>query len=138
MPGLLDTIAGYCSSALIPTAQSRSCMALSGGKRPCLGVPSALGRRHRLGRRPADRWRARSARAATVASVPCRHEGAAVLGSDVGSDRGPIVLRNDWFLAALGVLAGVLLPIAVFAIFRVQYRWKVQNQLPDAFFLIAR
>jgi tight adherence protein B len=57
---------------------------------------------------------------------------AAVLGAI------PIVLRNDWFLAALGVLAGVLLPIAIFSIFRIQYRWKVQNQLADAFFLIAR
>jgi tight adherence protein B len=57
---------------------------------------------------------------------------AAVLGAI------PILLRNDLLLAALGVLAGVLLPIAIFSICRVQYRWKVQNQLPDAFFLIAR
>jgi tight adherence protein B len=50
----------------------------------------------------------------------------------------PIVLRGDWFLAALGVLAGVLIPVAIYAIIRVRYRWKVQNQLPDAFFLISR
>lgn len=50
----------------------------------------------------------------------------------------PIVVRNDWFMAAMGVLVGVLLPVAIFAVFRLQHRWKVQNQLPDAFFLIAR
>lgn len=50
----------------------------------------------------------------------------------------PILLRNDWVLSAIGVLAGILIPMAVFGIYRVQHRWVVLNQLPDAFFLMAR
>ena len=50
----------------------------------------------------------------------------------------PILWRTDWLLAALGVLAGILVPLAIFAMCRIQYRWKVQNQLPDAFFTMAR
>lgn len=50
----------------------------------------------------------------------------------------PIVFRNDLSLAAIGLLIGILVPIAVFAIIRIQHRWKVQNQLADAFFTIAR
>src|SRR5262249_41891809 len=30
------------------------------------------------------------------------------------------------------------IPMAVLAIRRIQYRWRVQDQLPDAFFLMAR
>jgi tight adherence protein B len=48
------------------------------------------------------------------------------------------LIRDDFALTALGVLAGVTIPLAVFAFRRIQYRWKVQEQLPDAFFLLAR
>lgn len=48
------------------------------------------------------------------------------------------LLRGDFALTALGVLVGVLIPVAVLAIRRVQYRWQVQDQLPDSFFLMAR
>ncbi len=50
----------------------------------------------------------------------------------------PILWRNDWLLASFGVLFGVILPLAIFALCRIQYRWKIQNQLPDAFFLMSR
>ncbi len=50
----------------------------------------------------------------------------------------PILWRYDYLLAAFGVLMGVVLPLAVFALCRIQYRWKIQNQLPDAFFLMSR
>jgi tight adherence protein B len=48
------------------------------------------------------------------------------------------LIRGDFALTALGVLGGILIPLAVLAIRRIQYRWQVQDQLPDAFFLLSR
>jgi tight adherence protein B len=50
----------------------------------------------------------------------------------------PLLLRNDVTLAMIGLIAGVMLPLVFFLYQRVQYRWKVQSQLPDAFYLMAR
>lgn len=50
----------------------------------------------------------------------------------------PIIWRDDFALAIFGLVAGLLLPLAVFYLMYRRYRAGVQAQLPDAFFLIAR
>src|SRR5262249_15450021 len=46
----------------------------------------------------------------------------------------PLLWREDFFLATVGIMAGLFLPILFFLFRRQQFRWQIQNQLPDAFF----
>jgi len=57
----------------------------------------------------------------------------AVIGGGI-----PLLLRGDPLLTAVGLLLGVLLPLVYFAFHRSRFRQKVQDQLPDAVFLLSR
>lgn len=57
----------------------------------------------------------------------------AVIGGGI-----PLLLRGDLMLTAVGLLLGVLLPLAYFVYHRSRYRQKIQNQMPDAVFLLSR
>jgi tight adherence protein B len=46
--------------------------------------------------------------------------------------------RDDYWLAALGLVAGPVLPLTVFLSLQSRWRRQIQAQLPDAFFLLAR
>jgi tight adherence protein B len=49
-----------------------------------------------------------------------------------------LLWRGDLGSVALGLVAGMALPLVVYAILRRRWRLRLQNQLPDAFFLLAR
>ena len=59
------------------------------------------------------------------------------LGGVIGAGI-PLLFRDDLILAAAGLIVGVLVPYAFFTIQRARYRRRIQDQLPDAVFLIAR
>jgi tight adherence protein B len=63
--------------------------------------------------------------------------GVIALGAVIGAGL-PLLLRGDLLLAAVGLLLGVLLPMAYFAFHRSRYRQSIQDQLPDAVFLLSR
>jgi len=49
-----------------------------------------------------------------------------------------LLWHGDLWTVALGLVAGMILPPVVYAILRRRWRLRLQNQLPDAFFLLAR
>ena len=49
-----------------------------------------------------------------------------------------LLWRGDLWTVALGLIAGLALPLLVYATLRRRWRQRLQNQLPDAFFLLAR
>jgi len=49
-----------------------------------------------------------------------------------------LLWRGDLWIVSLGLAAGMALPLVGFAILRRRWRLRLQNQLPDAFFLLAR
>jgi len=56
---------------------------------------------------------------------------ATVLGS------GLYFWKEQLWLAGLGVILGIVLPFAVVAYYHRQYRWQLQNQLPEAYRMLA-
>jgi tight adherence protein B len=48
------------------------------------------------------------------------------------------VLRDDFLLAALGLILGVGIPLAVLLVLQARWRRRLQDQLPSAFDLMAR
>jgi tight adherence protein B len=46
--------------------------------------------------------------------------------------------REDWMLSGGGLLAGMLVPLVVLLFLQRRWRHRLQQQLPDAFFLLAR
>jgi tight adherence protein B len=46
--------------------------------------------------------------------------------------------RGELWLIALGLVVGIALPLAIYLLLRQRWRQRLQDQLPDAFFLIAR
>lgn len=57
----------------------------------------------------------------------------AVIGAGV-----PLLFRDDLILSMVGLLIGVAVPLLFFVFQRMRYRRKVQEQLPDSLFLLAR
>lgn len=51
---------------------------------------------------------------------------------------GLFLWREDLVLVALGLIAGQAIPLGIFALLRVRYRRQLQQQLPDALFLLSR
>ncbi len=49
-----------------------------------------------------------------------------------------LLWRGDLWMVALGLVVGVALPLVGYLILRHRWRLRMQNQLPDAFFLLAR
>lgn len=49
-----------------------------------------------------------------------------------------LLWRGDLWMVALGLIIGMALPLAVYLFLRHRWRLRLQNQLPDAFFLLAR
>jgi tight adherence protein B len=46
--------------------------------------------------------------------------------------------RPEWWMGLIGFLVGGLGTFGVYLFYRSQYRWKIQDQLPDVFFMMAR
>jgi tight adherence protein B len=46
--------------------------------------------------------------------------------------------RDELWLTTLGLVLGLAVPVVTFAILQARYRRRLQNQLPDAFYLLAR
>ncbi len=51
---------------------------------------------------------------------------------------GVVLWREDYYLATAGLLLGFLVPLIYFLIMQSRWRQRLQDQLPDAFFLLAR
>jgi tight adherence protein B len=51
---------------------------------------------------------------------------------------GLILWREDYYLGAAGLVLGFLLPLIYFLVMQSRWRQRLQDQLPDAFFLLAR
>jgi Flp pilus assembly protein TadB len=49
-----------------------------------------------------------------------------------------VLWREDYYLLGVGLLAGILLPFLYFLFMQARWRQRLQEQLPDAFFLLAR
>jgi tight adherence protein B len=49
-----------------------------------------------------------------------------------------LLWRGDLWIVALGLLVGMAVPFAGYHMLRRRWRLRLQNQLPDAFFLLAR
>jgi tight adherence protein B len=49
-----------------------------------------------------------------------------------------LLWRGDLWTVTLGLVAGMTLPLLVYLVLRHRWRMRLQNQLPDAFFLLAR
>ena len=49
-----------------------------------------------------------------------------------------VLYRNNYWLLAVGLLLGMLLPLLYFFMMQTRWRRRLQEQLPDAFFLLAR
>jgi tight adherence protein B len=49
-----------------------------------------------------------------------------------------LLWRGDLWLVAVGLVVGISLPLAVYVLLRQRWRQRLQDQLPDAFFLLAR
>jgi tight adherence protein B len=68
---------------------------------------------------------------------PLQALGFIVLGGAIGAATATL-FRNDPLVTAFGLIIGMLVPFSYFTIQRYRYRLKIQDQLPDAVFLIAR
>ena len=49
-----------------------------------------------------------------------------------------LLWRGDLWIVALGLVLGMAVPLVVYLMLRRRWRLRLQNQLPDAFFLLAR
>jgi tight adherence protein B len=49
-----------------------------------------------------------------------------------------VLYRDNYWFIAVGLLVGMLLPLAYFLVMQTRWRRRLQEQLPDAFFLLAR
>jgi tight adherence protein B len=51
---------------------------------------------------------------------------------------GLVLYRDNYWFLAVGALAGMLMPFMYFLVMQTRWRRQLQEQLPDAFFLLAR
>src|SRR5436309_11440629 len=49
-----------------------------------------------------------------------------------------VLYRDNYWFIAVGLLLGMLFPLAYFLVMQTRWRRRLQEQLPDAFFLLAR
>ena len=48
------------------------------------------------------------------------------------------IARPEWWMALLGFVVGGGIIFSVYLVYRWRYRWKIQDQLPDVFYMLAR
>ncbi len=49
-----------------------------------------------------------------------------------------VLYRDNYWFIAVGLLVGMMLPLVYFLVMQTRWRRRLQEQLPDAFFLLAR